>query len=455
MTRQLFGTDGVRGRANQEPMTADTALRLGMAAGARFVRGDHRHRVVIGKDTRLSGYMIEQALTAGFLSIGMDVLLLGPVPTPAVGYLVRSMRADLGVMISASHNPFHDNGVKFFGPDGFKLSDEIESEIEQLMAADLAGNRAESRALGRAKRIDDAGGRYIEAIKGSLARGLSLEGLTVVIDCANGAAYKVAPQVLIELGAKVIALGVNPDGFNINQDCGSTHPGSLIETVQERAADVGIALDGDADRLVLVSERGEVIDGDQIMATIADIWAEDGRLKGGGVVATQMSNLGLERHLQAHGLRLERTAVGDRYVLERMREAGYNLGGEQSGHLIMTDVATTGDGLLAALQVLAAVNRAGRPVSEVCCRFQPVPQLLRNVPLGAGANAGRILGTALVRDAVAAAEARLSGGRLVVRKSGTEPLIRVMAEADDSHLVESVVADLCNVIGGAAPRAAE
>jgi len=455
MTRQLFGTDGVRGRANQEPMTADTALRLGMAAGARFVRGDHRHRVVIGKDTRLSGYMIEQALTAGFLSIGMDVLLLGPVPTPAVGYLARSMRADLGVMISASHNPFHDNGVKFFGPDGFKLSDEIESGIERLMASDLAGCRAESRALGRAKRIDDAGGRYIEAIKASLARGLTLEGLTVVIDCANGAAYKVAPQVLTELGAKVIALGVNPDGFNINQDCGSTHPGNLIETVQERAADVGIALDGDADRLVLVSERGEVIDGDQIMATIADVWADDGRLKGGGVVATQMSNLGLERHLQARGLRLERTAVGDRYVLERMREAGYNLGGEQSGHLIMTDVATTGDGLLAALQVLAAVNHAGRPVSQVCSRFRPVPQLLRNVRLGAGVNAGLVLGTALVREAVAAAESRLSGGRLVVRKSGTEPLIRVMAEGDDARLVESVVGELCAVIGRATPQAAE
>ncbi len=455
MTRQLFGTDGVRGRANQEPMTADTALRLGMAAGARFVRGDHRHRVVIGKDTRLSGYMIEQALTAGFLSIGMDVLLLGPVPTPAVGYLARSMRADLGVMISASHNPFHDNGVKFFGPDGFKLSDEIESGIERLMASDLAGCRAESRALGRAKRIDDAGGRYIEAIKASLARGLTLEGLTVVIDCANGAAYKVAPQVLTELGAKVIALGVNPDGFNINQDCGSTHPGNLIETVQERAADVGIALDGDADRLVLVSERGEVIDGDQIMATIADVWADDGRLKGGGVVATQMSNLGLERHLQARGLRLERTAVGDRYVLERMREAGYNLGGEQSGHLIMTDVATTGDGLLAALQVLAAVNHAGRPVSQVCSRFRPVPQLLRNVRLGAGVNAGLVLGTALVREAVVAAESRLSGGRLVVRKSGTEPLIRVMAEGDDARLVESVVGELCAVIGRATPQAAE
>jgi len=455
MTRQLFGTDGVRGRANFEPMTADTALRLGMAAGARFVRGDHRHRVVIGKDTRLSGYMLEQALTAGFLSIGMDVLLLGPVPTPAVGYLTRSMRADIGVMISASHNPFHDNGVKFFGPDGFKLSDQIEAEIEALMADDLASRRAESRALGRARRIDDAGGRYNEAVKASLARGLTLEDLTVAIDCANGAAYKVAPQVLTELGAKVVALGVEPDGFNINHDCGSTHPEILAEIVRERGADVGIALDGDADRLVLVSERGDIIDGDQIMATIADVWSVDGRLKGGGVVATQMSNLGLERHLRARGLNLERTAVGDRYVLERMRAAGYNLGGEQSGHLIMTDIATTGDGLLAALHVLSAVKQAGRPVSEVCHRFRPVPQLLRNVRLGPGINAGRVLGTTSIKNALALAEARLSGGRIVVRKSGTEPLIRVMAEGDDARLVETVVTELCTAIGQAAPQAAE
>lgn len=454
MERHLFGTDGVRGRANFEPMTADTALRLGMAAGARFVRGDHRHRVVIGKDTRLSGYMIEQALTAGFLSIGMDVLLLGPVPTPAVGYLTRSMRADLGVMISASHNAFHDNGVKFFGPDGFKLSDDIETDIEALMATDLAGRRAESRALGRAQRIDDAGGRYIEAVKASLARGLTLDGMTVAIDCANGAAYKVAPRVLSELGARVFSLGVEPDGFNINHECGSTHPQILCETVRERGADVGIALDGDADRLVLVSERGEIIDGDQIMATIADAWADDGRLKGGGVVATQMSNLGLERHLRARGLRLERTAVGDRYVLERMREAGYNLGGEQSGHLIMTDVATTGDGLLAALQVLAAVKQAGGSVSAICNRFRPVPQLLRNVRLNAGVNAGQLIDTTPVRDALANAQARLPGGRILVRKSGTEPLIRVMAEGDDARLVESVVADLCAAIGQAAPPAA-
>lgn len=454
MTRRLFGTDGVRGRANFEPMTADTALRLGMAAGARFVRGDHRHRVVIGKDTRLSGYMIEQALTAGFLSIGMDVLLLGPVPTPAVGYLARSMRADLGVMISASHNPFHDNGVKFFGPDGFKLSDEIEADIERLMAADLAGRRAESRALGRARRIDDAGGRYIEAVKASLPRGLTLEGLTVAIDCANGASYKVAPQVLTELGAKVIALAINPDGFNINHECGSTYPGTLAETVSERGADVGVALDGDADRLVLVSERGEIIDGDQIMATIADTWHDKGRLKGGGVVATQMSNLGLERHLGARGLRLERTAVGDRYVLERMREAGYNLGGEQSGHLIMTDVATTGDGLLAALQVLAAVKQAGVPVSELCNRFPRVSQLLRNVRLAPGTNAALLIETPCIQDALARAGSRLPGGRLLVRKSGTEPLIRVMAEGDDAALVESVVAELCAVIGQATPLAA-
>ncbi|TWT12707.1 phosphoglucosamine mutase [Reyranella sp. CPCC 100927] len=455
MKRQLFGTDGVRGRANVEPMTADTALRLGMAAGARFVRGDHRHRVVIGKDTRLSGYMLEQALTAGFLSIGMDVLLLGPVPTPAVGYLTRSMRADIGVMISASHNPFQDNGVKFFGPDGFKLSDRIEAEIEALMADDLGNRRAESRALGRARRIEDAGGRYIEAVKASLSRGLTLEDLTVAIDCANGAAYKVAPRVLMELGAKVIPLGIDPDGFNINHDCGSTHPGVLAETVRERGADVGIALDGDADRLVLVSERGEIIDGDQIMATIADVWSHDGRLKGGGVVATLMSNLGLERHLQSRGLTLERTAVGDRYVLERMREAGFNLGGEQSGHLIMTDVATTGDGLLAALQVLAAVKQDRRPVSEVCQRFRPVPQLLRNVRLAPGVNAGLVLDTASIKNALGLAEARLAGGRIVVRKSGTEPLIRVMAEGDDARLVENVVTELCTAIGQAAPQAAE
>jgi phosphoglucosamine mutase len=454
MKRQIFGTDGVRGRANCEPMTAETALLLGMAAGARFVRGDHRHRVVIGKDTRLSGYMIEQALTAGFLSIGMDVLLLGPVPAPAVGHLVRSMRADLGVMISASHNPFHDNGVKFFGPDGFKLSDEIEAEIEALMASDLAGRRADSRALGRARRIDDAGGRYIEAVKASLPRGLTLDGLTVAIDCANGAAYKVAPQILHELGARVIALGVEPDGFNINHECGSTYPEGLKETVPERAADVGIALDGDADRLVLVSERGELIDGDQIMAAIADAWLDSGRLRGGGVVATQMSNLGLERHLQARGLRLERTAVGDRYVLERMRADGFNLGGEQSGHLIMTDFATTGDGLLAALQVLAIVRQAGRPVSQVCNRFRPVPQLLRNVRLGAGTNAALLMDAPHVRDAVAQAQSRLTGGRVLVRKSGTEPLVRVMAEGDDAGLVENVVAELCAAIGRATPSAA-
>jgi phosphoglucosamine mutase len=436
-------------------MTADTALRLGMAAGAFYMRGEHRHRVVIGKDTRLSGYMIEQALTAGFLSIGMDVLLLGPVPTPAVGYLVRSMRADLGVMISASHNPFHDNGVKFFGPDGFKLSDEIESEIERLVASDLAGKRAESRALGRARRVEDAGGRYIEAVKSSLSRGLTLDGLTVAIDCANGAAYKVAPQVLTELGAKVIATCVSPDGFNINHECGSTHPHALTELVRERSADIGIALDGDADRLVLVSERGEIIDGDQIMATIADTWAGEGRLKGGAIVATLMSNLGLERHLRKRQLGLERTAVGDRYVLERMRQTGCNLGGEQSGHIIMTDVATTGDGLLAALQVLAAVRQAGGPVSAVCSRFRPVPQLLRNVQLNSGVNAGRLIETRRIQDAVARAESRLGDGRLLVRKSGTEPVIRVMAEADDAVLVESVVAELCAAIGHAAPQAAE
>ncbi|QQS12295.1 MAG: phosphoglucosamine mutase [Rhodospirillales bacterium] len=456
MTRKLFGTDGVRGRANLEPMTAETALRLGMAAGARFERGDHRHLVVIGKDTRLSGYMIEQAMTAGFLSIGMDVQLLGPVPTPAVGHLTRSMRADLGVMISASHNPFHDNGVKFFGPDGFKLSDEIEAEIEALMATDLTPRRAESRALGRARRIDDAGGRYIEAVKATFPRTSTLEGLKIAVDCANGAAYRVAPRVLSELGATVIELGVSPDGFNINRDCGSTHPEGLAETVQERGADVGLALDGDADRLVLVDERGEVIDGDQIMAAIAESWAADGRLRGGGVVATAMSNLGLERFLASRGITLERTAIGDRYVLERMREGGFNLGGEQSGHLIMTDFATTGDGLMAALQVLASVAATGRPVSEVCRRFTPVPQILRNVRLPAGTNANAVLDSAPVARALAEAEASFGAdGRLLVRKSGTEPLIRVMAEGDDPDAVARVVDGLVEIIASAAaPRAA-
>jgi phosphoglucosamine mutase len=438
MSLSLFGTDGVRGRANSEPMTAEIAMRIGMAAGEVFNRGGHRHRVVIGKDTRLSGYMIEQALTAGFLSVGVDVLLLGPLPTPAVGFLTRSMRADVGVMISASHNPYEDNGIKLFGPDGFKLSDAVEMQIDSLVAASSSIRLAGPAAIGRAKRLDDAEGRYIEAVKASAARGLDLSGLKIVVDCANGAAYKAAPTVLWELGAEVIPLAVSPDGFNINGNCGSTHPGLLQERVVMHNANIGIALDGDADRVVLVDELGHLIDGDQLMATIANQWAADGRLTGGGLVATVMSNLGLERYLGAHKLLLVRTKVGDRNVLERMRAEGYNLGGEQSGHIIMTDHATTGDGLMAALQALAAMLKADRPASETFRAFQPVPQLLKNVRIRGDAKA--TLAEASVKQAIAAAEARLgAGGRVLVRKSGTEPLIRVMAEGDDSELVRSVV----------------
>ena len=438
MSLSLFGTDGVRGRANSEPMTAEIAMPMRMAAGEVFNRGGHRHRVVIGKDTRLSGYMIEQALTAGFLSVGVDVLLLGPLPTPAVGFLTRSMRADVGVMISASHNPYEDNGIKLFGPDGFKLSDAVEMQIDSLVAASSSIRLAGPAEIGRAKRLDDAEGRYIEAVKASAARGLDLSGLKIVVDCANGAAYKAAPTVLWELGAEVIPLAVSPDGFNINGNCGSTHPGLLQERVVMHNANIGIALDGDADRVVLVDELGHLIDGDQLMATIANQWATDGRLTGGGLVATVMSNLGLERYLGAHKLLLVRTKVGDRNVLERMRAEGYNLGGEQSGHIIMTDHATTGDGLMAALQALAAMLKADRPASETFRAFQPVPQLLKNVRIRGDAKA--TLADASVKQAIAAAEARLgAGGRVLVRKSGTEPLIRVMAEGDDSELVRSVV----------------
>jgi len=437
MSRSLFGTDGVRGRANSEPMTAEIAMRIGMAAGLVFNRGGHRHRVVIGKDTRLSGYMIEQALTAGFLSVGIDVLLLGPIPTPAVGFLTRSMRADVGVMISASHNPFEDNGIKLFGPDGFKLSDVVEDEIEKLVVAPSNGGLAAPAAIGRAKRMDDSEGRYIEAVKASAARGLDLSDLKIVVDCANGAAYKVAPTVLWELGAEVISIAVSPDGFNINGNCGSTHPAVLQEHVVAHNADIGIALDGDADRVVLVCEHGRVIDGDQLMATIADQWARDGRLAGGGVVATVMSNLGLERFLGTRKMALVRTQVGDRYVLEKMRAGGFNLGGEQSGHIIMTDHATTGDGLMAALQALSAMIKVGKPASETFRAFEPVPQLLKNVRVG---DANAAMAAASVMKAIAAAEARLGkSGRILVRKSGTEPLIRVMAEGDDSDLVRAVV----------------
>jgi phosphoglucosamine mutase len=444
MSRSLFGTDGVRGRANSAPMTADTVMRIGMAAGRVFNRGSHRHRVVIGKDTRLSGYMLEQAMTAGFLSVGMDVLLLGPIPTPAIGFLTRSMRADLGVMISASHNPYEDNGIKLFGPDGFKLSDNVEDRIEALVAQPSTIPVAASAAIGRAKRLDDAEGRYIEAVKGSAARGLDLSRLKIVIDCANGAAYKVAPTVLWELGAEVIALGVSPDGFNINDNCGSTHPARLQEQVVTHGADIGIALDGDADRVVLVCEKGNLIDGDQLMATIADQWKRDGRLNGNGLVATVMSNLGLERYVTALGLALVRTQVGDRYVLERMRAGGFNLGGEQSGHIIMTDHATTGDGLMAALQALAAMTKSGKRASETFRAFAPVPQLLKNVRVG---DAAAALKAASVVAAIAAAERKLGqAGRVLVRKSGTEPLIRIMAEGDDSELVRNVVDQIVEAI---------
>ncbi len=407
-------------------------------------RGGHRHRVVVGKDTRLSGYMIEQALTAGFLSVGVDVLLLGPLPTPAVGFLTRSMRADVGVMISASHNPYEDNGIKLFGPDGFKLSDAVEAQIGALVAVPSNIRLAAPPAIGRAKRLDDADGRYIEAVKASAARGLDLTGLKIVVDCAHGAAYKVAPTVLWELGAEVIAIGVAPDGFNINGNCGSTHPAVLQEQVMTHKADIGIALDGDADRVVLVCEQGRLIDGDQLMATIADQWKRDGRLAGGGVVATVMSNLGLERYIGARGLSLVRTQVGDRYVLERMRADGFNLGGEQSGHIIMTDHATTGDGLMAALQALAALIKSGKPASETFRAFEPVPQLLKNVKVG---DANAALNATAVVKAIAAAEKRLGkGGRILVRKSGTEPLIRVMAEGDDSDLVRAVVDQIIEAI---------
>jgi len=444
MSRSLFGTDGVRGRANSTPMTAEIAMRIGMAAGQVFVRGDHRHRVVIGKDTRLSGYMIEQALTAGFLSVGMDVLLLGPVPTPAVGYLTRSMRADLGVMVSASHNPYEDNGIKLFGPDGFKLSDVVETDIEALVADPSRIRLAGSRAIGRAKRLDDADGRYIEAVKASVRRRLDLTGLKIVVDCANGAAYKVAPTVLWELGAEVVPLAVSPDGFNINAKCGSTHPEALQESVVMHGADIGIAFDGDADRVILVCEQGRVIDGDQLMATIANRWAKDGRLVGGGVVATVMSNLGLERYLGERKLSLVRAAVGDRYVLERMRADGYNLGGEQSGHIIMIDHATTGDGLMAALQALSAMIKSRRPASEAFHAFEPVPQLLKNVRVR---DAAAALAADAVTRAIADAEARLGKqGRVLVRKSGTEPLIRVMAEGDDPDLVRTVVDQIIEAV---------
>ncbi len=441
--RRLFGTDGIRGTANTDPMTATTALLLGQAAGLHFTRGAHRHRVIIGKDTRLSGYMIEPALVAGFIGAGMDVTLAGPLPTPAIAMLTRSLRADLGVMISASHNPFEDNGIKLFGPDGFKLSDEVEDRIEELLGSDLSAQLAPPDRLGRAARMNDAGGRYVESAKATFPRGKRLDGLRIVLDCANGAAYRVAPSVLWELGATVIPIGVTPDGFNINRDCGSTVPEAFRRAVVEQNADLGIALDGDADRLLLADERGQLVDGDQILALIARSWQRAERLTGGGVVATVMSNLGLERHLAAAGLTLHRTRVGDRYVAERMRGAGINVGGEQSGHMILSDFATTGDGLVAALQVLAVIVEQGRRASEVCRVFEPLPQLLRSVRFS-GASP---LADARVVAAQAAASARLAaGGRLLIRESGTEPVVRVMAEGEDEALVALVVAELCETI---------
>ena len=447
MTRKYFGTDGIRGTANTDPMTAETALRIGMAAGAQFTNGDHRHRVVIGKDTRLSGYMLEPALTAGFVSVGMDVILVGPMPTPAIAMLVRSLRADLGVMLSASHNPYHDNGLKLFGPDGYKLSDEVEAAIEARLDNGLEQHRASPDRLGRARRLDDVIGRYTEFVKRTFPRGLSLDGLKVVIDCANGAAYRVAPEVLWELGADVIPVGVDPDGFNINRGCGSTDTAYMREQIIAHGADIGLALDGDADRLIVADEHGNVVDGDQIMAVIAERWASTGELAGGGVVATVMSNLGLERHLDARGLQLVRTQVGDRYVVERMRTGGYNLGGEQSGHIVLGDYATTGDGLIAALQVLAAVVEAGGPASRICRRFEPLPQLLKNVRV----NGAVAMDAAAVKAAIADGEARLGeGGRLLIRKSGTEPVVRVMAEGDDETLIAAVVGDIADAISQAA-----
>jgi phosphoglucosamine mutase len=446
MTRKYFGTDGIRGRANGV-ITAELALKVGQAVGLTFLNGDHRHRVLIGKDTRLSGYMIENALTAGFTSVGMDVLLTGPIPTPGVAMLTRSMRADLGVMISASHNPFDDNGIKLFGPDGYKLSDETEKQIEELLDADLGKRLANSQKIGRAKRIDGVQDRYIEFAKRTLPRAMELDGMRVVVDCANGAAYRVAPAALWELGAEVFSLGVEPDGFNINKDCGSTAPEALVRKVREMRADIGIALDGDADRVAIVDEKGHLVDGDQLLAVVAESWMEDHRLAKPTVVATVMSNLGFERHLKGLGLTLARTPVGDRYVLEHMREGGFNLGGEPSGHIIMSDYATTGDGFVAALQVLAVVKKHGKPVSEVCHRFDPLPQVMKNVRY----RDGKPLEDAKVKSAIEAAVQRIEGqGRLVIRASGTEPLIRVMGEGENKLLVEEIVDGIVDAVSKAA-----
>ncbi|MCV3765974.1 phosphoglucosamine mutase [Rhizobium sp. TRM95796] len=445
MTRRYFGTDGIRGQSNKFPMTPDLAMRVGIAAGTIFRRGGHRHRVVIGKDTRLSGYMLENALVAGFTAAGVDAFVLGPIPTPAVAMLTRSLRCDIGVMVSASHNPYQDNGIKLFGPDGYKLSDEIEAQIEALLDKDIIPQLAVSDAIGRAKRVDGVHDRYIEFAKRTLPRDVTLKGLRVAIDCANGAAYKVAPAVLWELGAEVVTIGNEPNGVNINDQCGSTHPDALIRKVHEVRADIGIALDGDADRVIIVDEKGTIVDGDQLMALIGETWANDGLLRGNGIVATIMSNLGLERFMQQRGLQLARTKVGDRYVVEHMRQNDFNVGGEQSGHIVLSDFGTTGDGLVAALQVLAAVRRQGKTVSEVCRRFEPAPQLLKNVRY----EGGKPLEDPIVREAIADAESELAGrGRLVIRPSGTEPLIRVMAEGDDENQLKRIVDGLIDLIGG-------
>ncbi len=447
--RKLFGTDGVRGKANQYPMTAEIALKLGIAAGSLFKRGDHRRQVVIGKDTRLSGYMIETALTAGFTAVGMDVLLLGPMPTPAVAMLTRSMRADLGVVISASHNPYEDNGIKFFGPDGYKLSDEMELEIEERVFGDTKDCLAPSSQIGQARRLDDAVGRYIEYAKNTFPRGKRLDGLKVVLDCANGASYRVAPTVLYELGAEVVAISVDPDGRNINADCGALHTDKMCEQVVKQGADIGIALDGDADRLIVCDEKGQVIDGDQILALVSREWKESGILKGNGVVTTVMSNLGLERYLKANGLKHIRTQVGDRYVVERMRADGYNLGGEQSGHLILGEHSTTGDGLVAALQVCAAVVKERKPVSQVMHLFEPVPQLLKNVRLSDRALARAALDSENVKIAIDKTERALGdNGRLLIRPSGTEPLIRIMLEGEDQAQIAAMAEEIAQALIG-------
>ncbi|MFZ4809406.1 MAG: phosphoglucosamine mutase [Hyphomicrobiaceae bacterium] len=450
MTRRYFGTDGIRGLANRHPMTSEVALKVGMAAGRIFSNGSHRHRVVIGKDTRLSGYMIESALLSGFTAVGCDVFLLGPMPTPAVAMLTRSLRADIGVMISASHNPYDDNGIKLFDADGYKLSDETERQIEELIEGNTGDLLASPDLIGRATRVESAQERYVEFAKRTLPRNLRLDGLRIVIDCANGAAYKVAPEALWELGAEVIKIGVAPNGQNINLQCGSTAPQALIDKVREVRADIGIALDGDADRVVIVDEKGTIVDGDQLMAVIAESWLRRGRLAAGGIVATVMSNLGLERYLKGHGLSLARTPVGDRYVVEHMRKHGYNVGGEQSGHIVLSDFTTTGDGLVSALQVLAVVVSTGKPVSEVCSRFERLPQVLENVRYAGG----RPLDDAKVQQAIDAGQRRLGNtGRLVIRPSGTEPVIRVMAEGDDESLVTTVVGDICEAVRKAAQAA--